>query len=86
MSSKSMAQLLIPFLCAVVIVGGGWLIGIIIGVIGDGILGLSFCWEIYDFLWIFSGVYPVGSSVFAVICWIILTAYCEITITEDFEK
>ncbi len=82
MEEKGMIQILIPFISAAIIVIIFYVVGFIIGFIGDGLLNIRECGEIESFLFIFSGDYPIGSSIFAGICWVFLTAFLEMISTD----
>lgn len=96
MSEKGMVQLLAPFAAGVVIVVAFYVLGSLMAIIGelaglgydlyrvDVLSGIEYLLkDVTGFLFIFSGDYPVGSGIFAVICWIVLTILIELWILEN---
>ena len=97
MGSKSMAQFLAPFACAVVVFIAFYLLGIAAGLIflilgglaalvGERDASMFFEDAIEDvsgFFFLADDAYPVGGTVMAVIAWIILTCIVEMWLAEQ---
>lgn len=79
-----MVSILIPFVSIVIVVVGFYLLGCIAALLGflfdffDANSLVNMFAAIVDFLFLFSGEYPIGSTVVAVLVWIIVTAFLEI--------
>lgn len=86
---KSTLKVLAPFATAVIVVIAFYLLGAIAAVLGllsdcCGADSLdNFFGAIMEFLFIFSGEYPIGSTVVTIIVWIIITIIAEIVIEEE---